>query len=617
MRDMVVDVLRTFDWFVLGYFLVLNTSYLVLVIVAAGDTTKSLRRSTESGHDDIFANPLTPPISVVMGAYNEEACIVESVRATLGLRYPQFEVVVIDDGSTDGTFDALRNEFDLIDVAPDIDHDVALVGAIRSMHVPTSTLPLVVVRKTNVGKRADALNAGLNAAQYPLVCCVDADSILERDALLRVAKPFVDDPERVIATGGVIRAVNGSTVYRGQLSSIRQPRSWLARIQIIEYLRSFLLGRTGWSKFGSLLIISGAFGLYRRDLLLEIGGFDPTSLGEDADAIIALHKLQRDRGSNYRIVYVPEPVCWTEVPTTRDVLGRQRSRWSHGLAQVLWKYRHMMCNPKYGRIGMVAMPYYLVFELLDMVGGMSDISARKEAEDEIRNSRHQLRALSARLESLREEERTRIAREIHDELGQMLTGLKMDLRWIEKKVGEIDGHPTLNPVIDKAVEAGELADQTITAVQRIAAELRPGVLDQLGLFPALKHEAQRFHKRTSILCQVELPQRQPELPPQVATAVFRIFQETLTNVARHAEAAEVRVTFREEGSRVILEVADNGRGLPPDALRNPKALGLLGMKERAAVLGGDVQFHSSPGRGTSVTLRLPLTATDTEFLGAI
>ena len=246
-----------------------------------------------------------------------------------------------------------------------------------------------------------------------------------------------------------------------------------------------------------------------------------------------------------------------------------------------------------------------------------DVSERKEAEDELRNSRHQLRALSARLESLREEERTRIAREIHDELGQMLTGLKMDLRWIEKKVGEIDGNPALNPVIDKAVEAGELADQTITAVQRIAAELRPGVLDQLGLFTALKHEAQRFQKRTNITCKVELPSRQPELPAQVATAVFRIFQETLTNVTRHAEATEVRVTFRGEGSRVILEVADNGRGMPADALRNPKALGLLGMKERAAVLGGDVQFESGPGRGTTVTLRLPLFAADKDFLGAI
>ena len=252
-----------------------------------------------------------------------------------------------------------------------------------------------------------------------------------------------------------------------------------------------------------------------------------------------------------------------------------------------------------------------------MVGGMSDVSARKEAEDELRNSRQQLRALSARLESLREEERTRIAREIHDELGQMLTGLKMDLRWIEKKVGEIDGNPALNPVIDKAVEAGELADQTITAVQRIAAELRPGVLDQLGLFTALKHEAQRFQHRTSIACKVELPPRQPELPSQVTTAVFRIFQETLTNVVRHAEATEVRVTFREDGGRVILEVADNGRGLPADALGSPKALGLLGMNERAAVLGGDVQFQSSPDRGTTVTLRLPLTASEPDFLGAI
>ena len=252
-----------------------------------------------------------------------------------------------------------------------------------------------------------------------------------------------------------------------------------------------------------------------------------------------------------------------------------------------------------------------------MVGGMSDISARKETEDELRNSRRQLRALSAWLESLREEERTRIAREIHDELGQMLTGLKMDLRWIERKVGEIEGNPALNPILEKAVEAGELADQTITAVQRIASELRPGVLDQLGLFPALKHEAQQFQKRTGLVCTLELPPRQPELPAQVATAVFRIFQETLTNVARHAEATEVRVTFREEGGRVTLEVADNGRGLPADALGSPKALGLLGMKERAAVLGGDVQFQSAAGRGTTVTLRLPLTATETEFMGAI
>jgi cellulose synthase/poly-beta-1,6-N-acetylglucosamine synthase-like glycosyltransferase len=367
MKDLVVSTLRAFDYFVLAYFLLLNSTYLLLILAAWRETARMLRRPDAASHDDIFANPMTPAISIVIGAYNEEACIVESVRATLGLRYPQFEVVVVDDGSTDDTFERLRTEFNLVEVAPDIPADIPTIGAIRSMHVPSGGLALVVVRKVNVGRRADALNAGLNVAQHPLVCCVDADSILEHDGLLRVAKPFVDDPERVVAVGGVIRPINGSTVYRGQLTATRQPRSWLARIQIVEYLRSFLLGRTAWSQFGALVIISGAFGLYRRDRLIEIGGFDPTSLGEDADAVVALHQLMCDQHRPYRIVYLPQPVCWTEVPTTTAVLGRQRTRWSHGLAQVLWKYRRMMFNARYGRVGLVALPYYLVFELIGPV----------------------------------------------------------------------------------------------------------------------------------------------------------------------------------------------------------------------------------------------------------
>lgn len=367
MSDFVLRLLTGFDWFILVYFFVLNSSYLGLIIVAAGDTTRALRRASDGGHDDIFANPLTPPISVIMPAYNEEMCIVESVRSVMGLRYPQFEVVVVDDGSSDRTFELLQEEFGLVDVAPDIDEDIPILGAVRSLHVPASGAPLVVLRKVNMRTRADALNAGINAAKYPLVCCMDADSILEHDALLRVAKPFVDDPARVVATGGTIRAINGSSVYRGQVSAMRQPTSWLARIQILEYLRSFLLGRTGWSKFGILLIISGAFGLYRRDLILDVGGFDPDSLGEDADVLCALHRLQRDRKADYRVVFVPEPACWTEVPDTKEVLARQRTRWSHGLAQVLWKYRRMMLNPRYGRIGMVSLPYYFVFELLGPV----------------------------------------------------------------------------------------------------------------------------------------------------------------------------------------------------------------------------------------------------------
>ena len=252
-----------------------------------------------------------------------------------------------------------------------------------------------------------------------------------------------------------------------------------------------------------------------------------------------------------------------------------------------------------------------------MVGGMSDITARKEAEEELLRSRQQLRALSARLESMREEERTRIAREIHDELGQLLTGLKMDLRWMEKRIGEIDGKPALNPVLDKIVEAGELADQTITAVQRIASELRPGVLDQLGLFTALKHEAQRFQTRTGIVSKVDLPPRQTEIPSQVATVIFRIFQETLTNIARHAGATGVSVAIQDQGEWVTLEVADNGKGMPAEALTNPRSLGLLGMKERAAALGGEVTFRRGPDQGTIVTGRLPRGARDANFWEAI
>lgn len=364
MTDIVVDVLAAFDRFVLVYFLALNTSYLVLIAIAALMTAHRIQRDDRPAHDDIVANPLAPSISVVVPAMNEREVIVDSTRAALRLRYPDHEVIVVDDGSTDDTFESMREAFDLVDVPPPADLDVSLVGAIRSMHVPRGGEPLTVVRKANAGTRSDAVNAGLNVARKDLVCFVDADSLLEPDALLHVVEPFVDDPERVIATGGVIRAANGCEVSRGEVLVARQPRNWLVRIQVVEYLRSFLLGRTGWSKLGALMIISGAFGLYRRDLVVAVGGFDHRSLGEDFDLLMALHRHQLDAGTDYRVECVPEPVCWTEVPSTREVLGRQRKRWSHGLAQVLWKFRGMLFRRKYRRIGSVGMPYYIVFELL-------------------------------------------------------------------------------------------------------------------------------------------------------------------------------------------------------------------------------------------------------------
>jgi len=249
-----------------------------------------------------------------------------------------------------------------------------------------------------------------------------------------------------------------------------------------------------------------------------------------------------------------------------------------------------------------------------IIGGMSDVTERRQAERRLEQSRRQLRALSARLESLREEERTRIARAIHDELGQMLTGLKLDVRRIEEHLSG-DGVPaSLNPALDKAVASGELIDDTIKRVQRISTDLRPSTLDTLGLGSAIRHEASRFTERTGVAARLELPEAEPTLSKSVATGTFRILQEALTNVARHAAAKEVFIRLREEAGWAVLEVRDNGRGLSAGAVEDPKSIGLLGMRERAELLGGEIRFGGNPGGGAVVTLRLPCAAEDTSRL---
>jgi two-component system sensor histidine kinase UhpB len=233
-----------------------------------------------------------------------------------------------------------------------------------------------------------------------------------------------------------------------------------------------------------------------------------------------------------------------------------------------------------------------------------DITRRRQTETELLRSREQLRALAARLQAVREEERTHVAREIHDELGQMLTGLKMDLRGIESHLEEIND-TRLNPVLDKAVAATELTDALVKSVQRIAAELRPGILDRLGMVSAIAHEADQFQQRTKIVCHLQLPPDEPELPFEASTAMFRIFQEAMTNVARHAHASEVSIALQFRRGFLTLEIRDNGRGIQAGDLLGPHSLGILGMKERARQLGGDVTFESLSGGGTAVKVEIP------------
>jgi cellulose synthase/poly-beta-1,6-N-acetylglucosamine synthase-like glycosyltransferase len=356
------DIVYALQFPVFAYFLLINTSYLVLILLAGSGTFRHARRLPHAGRGEDLASRLTPGVSVIMPAYNEAAGIVPAVQAMLSLRYPRHEVIVVDDGSTDETLARLAESFDLVKVDRPLPADVPMQAAVREVAVPRDgRTRLVVVSKDNSGK-ADAVNVGVNASGEDLVAIVDADSLLDPDALLVVTRPFADDPLRVVATGGVVRIANGCTVVAGRVTGIRMPANWLARIQVVEYLRAFLLSRAGWSRLGALILISGAFGVFRRDVLVEAGGVSHATLGEDFELVVRLHKRMRDSGRDYRIQFVAEPVCWTEVPVTAGVLRRQRRRWHRGLWETLWAYRAMLGRPRYGRVGLVALPWYWLFE---------------------------------------------------------------------------------------------------------------------------------------------------------------------------------------------------------------------------------------------------------------
>ncbi|GAA2469040.1 glycosyltransferase family 2 protein [Winogradskya humida] len=363
-EEFIRDALRWTDVSIFAYFVALNSSYLVLIVLAGLEFYRHLRRIPFAGADDMFRSPLTLPVSVIVPAYNEGPGIVAAVQAMTALRYPRYEVVVVDDGSSDDTFEQLRARFDLVEVPRVVPADVAYTSEVLSVHVARANPEtLTVVRKTNGGK-ADALNVGINLARHPLICMVDADSVLDPDALLSVAKPFGDDPLRVAACGGVVRIANGCKVIGGRVVDVRMPKQWLVRIQVVEYLRAFLMGRTGWSRLGGLVVISGAFGVFRRDLVVRVGGMDEDTIGEDAELVVRLHHHLRETKEDYRVIFVAEPVSWSEAPSSLAVLGRQRRRWHRGIAEILSKHRRMILNPRYGRIGLVALPYYVVFELL-------------------------------------------------------------------------------------------------------------------------------------------------------------------------------------------------------------------------------------------------------------
>jgi cellulose synthase/poly-beta-1,6-N-acetylglucosamine synthase-like glycosyltransferase len=358
MKHFYVTFISPINYVVVAYFVALAVFYLVLYGSAVLDMRQYLREVRAEKYREILSSEVAPSISMLVPAHNEETSIEESVRALLTLAYPQLEIVVVDDGSTDETLSILTSIFDLAPIHPIFDERIAtkpVKAILRSRQFPN----LTVVSKENGGK-ADSLNAGLNISMSELVCSLDADTILDPDGLRRLVRPFIRSDD-VVAAGATIRVANGCTVKQGRLASERGPHRALAGIQAVEYLRAFLFGRPGWNRLGGNLLISGAFGLFRRQSLLDTNGYAKT-VGEDMELVIRLRRHAYETGEPGRVEFVPDPVAWTEAPTSFRPLGQQRERWQRGFSDSLWRHRRVLLNPRYGVLGLVVFPAFVLFE---------------------------------------------------------------------------------------------------------------------------------------------------------------------------------------------------------------------------------------------------------------
>ncbi len=363
-------------YMLLGYLVVLNTGYTILAAFTYRAVFRYRRRLGAYVPEEALGADAVPPITLIAPAYNEAATCIASTRGFLSTNYPNIEVLVVNDGSTDATLDRLHDEF-------------ALQPASRP---PTASLPtepvrqvyqsqihpnLWVIDKENGGK-ADALNAGINFCDSPFFCAVDADTLVEGDGLIRMVRPFLE-ATATVAVGGIVRVANGCTVRSGRVEEVSMPQKWLPKLQVLEYLRAFYYGRVGWDALGAMLIISGAFGLFRRETVVDVGGYSTDTVGEDMELVVRMHRRLREKGQDYGVRFIPDPVAWTEVPSTLRTLGRQRDRWQRGLADTMIRHQRMLLNPRYGVVGLLAYPFFYVLEtfgpILELAGYITFVVA--------------------------------------------------------------------------------------------------------------------------------------------------------------------------------------------------------------------------------------------------
>ncbi|TDW97551.1 glycosyltransferase family 2 protein [Dinghuibacter silviterrae] len=362
--------------------------YALLAILSFISIQRFQKQNSYSDYKKILGSPLAPGISVIAPAFNEGVTIIQNVRSLLTLNYPRFEVIIVNDGSTDDTLQKLMTEFEMVQV------DFAYNEKIRSQPVRRifkstnrAYEKLVVVDKVNGKSKADASNAGINASSFNYFLCTDVDCIIEKDTLLKMIQPFMNEegtritevgepcPEcgyihikeesrRVIATGATLRIANSCEVEEGVLVRMRPPKAIIPRFQEMEYIRSYVLGKMGWSMINAVPNVSGGLGLFDKEVAIKAGGYDPRSFGEDMDLITRMCAYMKDNKQKYAIRYIPSTQCWTEGPPNLKILSRQRTRWGRGLIQIMTLHKKIIFNPRYGTLGLVVFPYNLFFEFL-------------------------------------------------------------------------------------------------------------------------------------------------------------------------------------------------------------------------------------------------------------
>ena len=345
------------------YAITIMSGYFILAVLSVLAFLDRYKKRKSVNFDYILRSPLAPKIAVIAPAFNESQSIVENTRSLLSLRYNNYDIVIVNDGSTDDSLTKMIDAYDLYpsDTKPfnELGHK-EIKNVYRSSHKAFNNL--IFIDKFNGGK-ADSLNAGINYTDAKYVANIDVDCIIEQDALLKMVEPFLQEVDSImIATGGVIRIANNCEVTNGRITKVRLPNEILPLFQTLEYLRAFLLGRMAWSHINGLLIISGAFGLFDKEILLEAGGYNTATVGEDMELLVRMRRLMEDKRVKYKVHYIPDPLCWTEVPNSLKTLSRQRNRWTRGSIETLLIHKKMFLNPKYGILGLLSYPYWLIFE---------------------------------------------------------------------------------------------------------------------------------------------------------------------------------------------------------------------------------------------------------------